>query len=165
MHGSSVVLPEEPKTSRRRGDTNELMQEMRDLRNRIARRAFEIFASRGERIGLELADWLQAEMEFLHPAYIAISESPKSLTVRADVPGFKEKDLEIEVEPRRITLAGKRVTENASRTHKRIYTETYSDGIFRVIDLPATVDPAKARTTVKDGVLELELPKAASKPN
>jgi HSP20 family protein len=141
------------------------MQEMRDLRNRIARRAFEIFASRGERIGLELADWLQAEMEFLHPAYIAISESPKSLTVRADVPGFKEKDLEIEVEPRRITLAGKRVTENASRTHKRIYTETYSDGIFRVIDLPATVDPAKARTTVKDGVLELELPKAASKPN
>jgi HSP20 family molecular chaperone IbpA len=50
-------------------------------------------------------------MEFLHPAYIAISESSKSLTVRADVPGFKENDLEIEVEPGRVTIAGKRVTQ------------------------------------------------------
>ena len=165
MHGTAIALLEEPKTGRRREHTNQLIEQMHDLRDCIARRAFEIFAGRGERIGLELADWLEAEMEFLHPAYIAISESPKSLTVRADVPGFKEKDLEIEVEPRRVTIAGKRVTQNGSQTHKRIYTETYSDVILRVIDLPTAVDPAKVKTAVKDGVLELDLPKAERKPN
>ena len=165
MYGSAIALLEEPKTSRRRVCTSQLIQGMHDVRDSIARRAFEIFASRGERIGLELADWLEAEMELLHPAYITISESPKSLTVRADVPGFKEKDLEIEVEPRRVTIAGKRVTQNGLHTHKRIYTETHSDVILRVIDLPMTVDPAMVRTTVKDGVLELDLPKVASMPN
>jgi HSP20 family protein len=165
MHGSAIALLEEPKKVRRRDHTNELIEQMNDLRECIARRAFEIFASRGERIGLELADWLQAEMEFLHPAYIAISESPKSLTVRADVPGFKEKDLEVEVEPHRITIAGKRVTQSGSHTHKRIYAETRSDVILRVIDLPTAVDPAKVKTVVKDGVLELELSKAEGKLN
>jgi HSP20 family protein len=138
---------------------------MNDLRDCISRRAFEIFAGRGERMGLELADWLEAEMEFLHPTYIAISESPNSLMVRADVPGFKEKDLEIEVEPHRVTIAGKRVTQNGAHTHKRIYTETYSDVILRVIDLPSAVDPGKVRTAVKDGVLELDLPKVEEKVN
>ncbi len=163
MHGSAIALLEEPKNSRRRDHTNQLIEQMHDLRDCIARRAFEIFASRGERIGLELTDWLQAEMEFLHPAYIAISETPASLTVRADVPGFKEKDLEIEVEPRRVAIAGKRVTQNGSHNHKRIYTETHSDVILRVIDLPTAVDPAEVKTAVKDGVLELELQKAEPK--
>ncbi len=163
MHGSAIALLEEPKTSRRRDHANQLIEQMHDLRDCIAHRAFEIFAGRGERIGLELADWLQAEMEFLHPAYIAISESPTSLTVRADVPGFKEKDLEIEVEPHRVTIAGKRVTQSGSDTHKRIYTETHSDVILRVIDLPAEVDPANVKTAVKDGVLELDLRKAEPK--
>ena len=165
MNGSAIALLEEPKTSRRQHQTHQLIEQMHDLRDCIARRAFEIFASREERTGLDLADWLQAEMEFLHPAYIAISESPASLTVRADVPGFKEKDLEIEVEPRRVTIAGKRVTQNGSHTDKRIYTETRSDVILRVIDLPTAVDPAKFRTAVKDGVLELDLPKAEPKLN
>ncbi len=165
IHGSAIALLEEPGTSRRRACTNQPIQEMHDLRDCIARRAFEIFEGRRNRIGLELADWLQAEMEFLDPAYIAISESPKSLTVRADVPGFKEKDLEIEVEPRRVTIAGKRVTQNGSDTLKRIYAETYSDVILRVIDLPTAVDPAKVKSTVKDGVLELDLPKAEPKLN
>jgi HSP20 family molecular chaperone IbpA len=164
MHGSAIALLEEPKTRRQRDHANQLIQEMHDLRDSIARRAFEISAS-GEHIGHELADWLQAEMEFLHPAYIAISESPRSLTVRVDVPGFKEKDLEIEVEPGRVTIAGKRVTQNGSHTHKRIYTETYSDVILRVIDLPTAVDTAEVKATVKDGVLELDLPKAQPEPN
>jgi HSP20 family molecular chaperone IbpA len=165
MHGSAIALLEEPKTAHRRDHANQLIHEMHDLRDSIARRAFEIFASHGQHNGHELADWLQAEMEFLHPAFIAISESPKSLTVRADVPGFKEKDLEIDVEPGRVTIAGKRVAQNGSHTHKRIYTETYSDVILRVIDLPATVDTAAVKATVKDGVLELNLPKADPEPD
>jgi hypothetical protein len=47
MHGSAIALLEEPKTSRRRDHANQLSQEMYDLRDSIARRTFEIFASRG----------------------------------------------------------------------------------------------------------------------
>ena len=160
MYGSAIALLEEPKTSRQRNNAIQLIQDMHNLHDNIARRAFEIFASNGRHIGHDLTDWLQAELEFLHPAYIEVSESPKALTVRADVPGFKEKDLDIEAKPRRVTIVGKRVTENESHTHKRIYSETSSDMILRVIDLPTAVDTAKVKTAVKDGVLELDLPKA-----
>lgn len=165
MHGSAIALLEEPKTSRRQDHANQLNQEVQDLRDHINRRAFEIFSIHGQHTGHELTDWLEAEMEFLHPAYIEVSESPRTLIVRADVPGFKEKDLEIEVEPRRVTIAGKRVTRSGPHTHKRIYSEVSSDVILRVIDLPATVDAAKVKTTVKDGVLELDLSKAEPQPN
>jgi HSP20 family molecular chaperone IbpA len=165
MHGSAIALLEEPKISRRQDHANHLIQEIHDLRDHINRRAFEISSIHGQHIGHELADWLQAEMEFLHPAYIEVSESPRTLIVRADVPGFKEKDLEIEVEPRRVTIAGKRVTRSGSHTHKRIYSEVSSDVILRVIDLPAAVDAAKVKTTVKDGVLELDLSKAEPEPD
>jgi HSP20 family molecular chaperone IbpA len=55
--------------------------------------------------------------------------------------------------------------QNGSHTHTRIYTETHSDVILRVIDLPTAVDPAKAKTAVKDGVLELDLPKSEENVN
>jgi HSP20 family molecular chaperone IbpA len=36
--------------------------------------------------------------------------------------------------------------------------------ILRVIDLPTAVDAAKVKATVKDGILELDLPKADPPP-
>ena len=73
--------------------------------------------------------------------------------------------MEIEVEPRRVTIAGKRTTRSGPHTHKRIYSEVSSDVILRVIDLPEAVDTAKVKTTVKDGILELDLSKAEPEPN
>jgi len=81
------------------------------------------------------------------------------------VQGFKEKDLEIEVEPRRVTIAGKRVTLRGTHTHKGIYSEVSADVILRVVDLPATVDAAKVKIAVKDSVLELDLSKAEPLPD
>jgi len=34
---------------------------------------------------------------------------------------------------------------------------------FPVLDLPADVDPSKTKATLRDGILDLEIPKAASK--
>ncbi len=103
---------------------------------------------------------VQAEAEFLHPLHIAVAESPEAVTVRADVPGFKEEHLQIKVEPRRVTITGKRETKKESSNKKIVYSETCADQILRVVDLPTAVDAKKAKTTVKDGVLELDLPKA-----
>ena len=44
---------------------------------------------------------------------------------------------------------------------KIVYSERCADDIMQVIALPADVYPAKATATFKDGVLELEMAKAA----
>ncbi len=84
-----------------------------------------------------------------------------SLTVRAEVPGFNTKELEINVEPNRLTIVGKHEPQEEKKKSKTIYSEQCAKEILRVVYLPADVDSSKASATLKDGILNIELPKAA----
>ena len=126
----------------------------------IARRAFEIFQSNGRWRGHELEDWLRAKSELLHPVHLEMKESDDDLTVRAEVPGFNAKELEINVEPNKLTIVGKHEAQEERKKAKTIYSERCAKEILRVVDLPAEVDSSKASATLKDGILNIELPKA-----
>jgi len=133
-----------------------------EIYNTIARRAFEIFQDNGSVFGNDLENWLQAESEVLHPAHVNIVDEGDSLDVRAEVPGFTTNDLEVSVEPECLTITGKRETkQEREKDEKPVCSECYADEILRVIDLPVPVDTAKVTATLKDGVLELQMPKAA----
>ena len=128
----------------------------------ITQRAYEIFEGNGHRFGHDLDDWFKAEMDLLHPVHVNIAESGDSLEVKAEVPGFSEKEIEVSVEPSRLTITGKRETQTKTeKKGKTVYSEFCSDQILRVVDLPATVDAEKATATLKNGVLQLTIPKAA----
>jgi HSP20 family protein len=132
---------------------------IKEMVDSLTRRAFSIFESNGRRLGNELADWLRAETELFHPAHIELTESGESFTVRAEVPGFSPKDLEINIEGRRLTISGKREKQEGTG-EKMVYSETCSDQILRTIELPAEVNADAAKAILKDGVLTLEVPKA-----
>ncbi|MBZ5662762.1 MAG: Hsp20 family protein [Acidobacteriia bacterium] len=138
-----------------------LLDRMDDIFDRINKRAFEIFEGNGRIFGRELDDWLKAEREFLHPVHIQLAESGESLDVQAELPGFDEKDLEINVEPRRVTISGKRETSKKEKKGKTVYSETGCDQILRVVDLPEEVETDKVTATLKNGVLALTMPKVA----
>lgn len=116
----------------------------------IAKHGFEIFESNGRHVGHEFDDWFKAESELLHPVH----------TVEAEIPGFEAKDLQINVEPRRLTISGKKETKKSKRRGKAVYQEQCSNEILRVIDLPAEVVASKAAATLKNGMLELQMPKS-----
>jgi len=139
---------------------SDLFDRIQDLSNSIARRAFEIFEDRGRAFGHDLEDWLRAESEFLHPIHLDIAESDDAVTVRAEVPGFSAKELEVGVEPHRLTISGKREAKEDRTSKKTIYSEHCRNQIFRAVDLPAEVDTSKVTANLKDGVLELSMPKA-----
>jgi HSP20 family protein len=105
-------------------------------------------------------DWVKAESQLLHPVHVRIAESDEALTVKAEVPGFEAKDLQINVEPRRLTLSGKKETKEEQKKGKAVYQEQCSNEILRVIDLPAKVDTSKAAATLKNDILELLMPKS-----
>lgn len=140
--------------------TGDVFDRIQQTYNEIARRAFEIFDNNGRR-GNDLEDWFRAESELLHPVHLEIAESDANLTVQAEVPGFSTKELEINVEPRRLTIAGKHEAQEESKKGKTIYSERCAKEILRVIDLPAEVDSSKVSAILKDGILKMELPKAA----
>lgn len=126
----------------------------------IARRAFELFEVNGRLVGHDLEDWFNAETEVLHPVKLNMRETESSLLVQAEVPGFTTKNLEILVEPRRLTISGKRETNEERKKGKTVCQEHRSDEIFRVFDLPVEVDSGNVTATLKNGVLELQMPKS-----
>ena len=139
------------------GAPDDGIQEMFDS---LARRAFSIFESNGL-FGRDLENWFQAEKELFHPAHLDVSETEQAYTVRAEVPGFTDKDIEINLEGQRLTISGKREKREERKDKKQVYSEMCSDQILRVVDLPGEVKAEAAKATLKDGILELELPKAA----
>ena len=106
-------------------------------------------------------NWLRAEAEVLHPVHLEMRESDGSFTVEAELPGFTAKDLEINVEPRCLKIAGKRETKEEEKKGKMIRSEWCADQILRAVDLPADVDTSKVNASLKDGILTIDLPKAA----
>jgi type II secretory pathway predicted ATPase ExeA/HSP20 family molecular chaperone IbpA len=134
----------------------ELAQEINDL---IACRAYELFESKGFVHGHDREDWLRAESETLLNVPVDVTETETELTVRADVPGFGEKDLEVRVAPRSLCITGKRQEASEQKEGKTVYSERRSQHIFRVLDLPSEIDPDRVNATVRDGLLELKLSK------
>lgn len=142
--------------------TPSLFDRIEELHNSIARRAFEIFEGKGRWPGRELDDWLHAESEFVHPTHLEITESDNHLNVRVEVPGFNAKELEINIEPRRLTITGKHEAKDETKKGKTLYSEFCASEILRVVDLPAWVDTSEANATLKDGVLSIKMTKTSA---
>jgi HSP20 family molecular chaperone IbpA len=141
--------------------SEEILGRVQQTLDVLARRAYEIFESKGRPAGRDLEDWLRAEMELLHPARIEISGTPRGLSVRAEVAGFRPSELHVCVEPRRVTIVGERRPAEKRAAGKAIYVERRSERILRFVDLPIAVDAARATAVLKAGVCEITLPRAA----
>jgi HSP20 family protein len=138
-----------------------LFDRINQMQQAVARRAFEFFEGDGGFFGRDLEHWFKAEAELLHPVHISITESDDALAVQAEVPGFSPNELQVSIESRRLTIGGKKESREERKKGKTIYQERCSNEILRVIDLPAAVDATKATATLKNGVLELALPRTA----
>ena len=141
--------------------TNDLMERFNKVYDEIANRAFSIFENDGRLFGRDLENWFKAETELFHPVHVNVAEADGTVTVNAEVPGFEVKDLEVTLEPQRLIISGKRETKEETQKGKTVYKEQCSDQIFRAVSLPAEVDASKATATLKNGVLELQVPKSA----
>lgn len=136
-----------------------IFDRMQEIHDAIARRAFELFEGNGRWPGRELEDWLRAESELIHPMRLELAESDSHLNVRAEVPGFNAKELEINLEPRRLTVNGKHETKEENKKGKTLYSELCSGEILRIVDLPTEVDTSSVSATLKDGVLNIKMTK------
>jgi len=139
-----------------------LVAKFKETTEAVARRAFEIFESSGRRIGRNLEDWLAAEEEVIHPVHVSIADSGSALTVTAEVPGFSLADLQLRVEPHRVTISGERESRRHAATEQLVYSERCANRILRVVTLPAEVatEAKGQRARCDRGILTLVLPKA-----
>jgi len=160
MTAQTAVQPARTSAVAKQTEAENVFDRFQQAYDSIAKRAFEIFDNNGRWFGNDLSDWLQAESEIFHPVHLEIADTDEALTVRAEVPGFTAKELDIHVEGNRLTIAGKHESMEESTKGKTIYSERCAKEILRSVELPSDVDGTRVNATLKDGVLNLELPKA-----
>jgi len=125
----------------------------------IKHRAYDLFQARGADHGHDREDWFRAESELLTPLATKLVEADGGFTVRADVPGFSGKDVEVLVEPMRLTIHAKKQELSQQETGDSIRQEQVSNEILRTVDLPKEIDPDHTTATIKNEVLEVALPR------
>jgi HSP20 family protein len=135
------------------------LKHMADLQQSIERRAFDFFKMSGFTNGHDLEDWLKAESEVLQPVPLEVTETDDEITVRAEVPGFTEKDVQVKVDSHRIYITGKREESSEKKKGKAVYGERRSNEICREFYLPVEIDPDRVKAELNDGVLEIGLAK------
>lgn len=130
-----------------RGDIASLHREMDRL--------FESLWNDGFSSPVLSADWPRMEVV----PQLDVSEDDKSFSVKVDLPGMDEKDVEVTLSDRVLTIRGKK-EEDKETKDKDYYRRERSYGSFRrSIEIPSAVDSAKIDASFRKGVLTVHLPK------
>ena len=90
---------------------------------------------------------------------IDVKESKKEITVSAELPGMKEKDISINLEDELLTLTGEKKEEKTKEEEDYYHREVSYGSFRRVIPLGAKVNVDKVKANFKKGVLKITLPK------
>jgi len=80
-----------------------------------------------------------------------ISETDKEIEITAEMPGLQRRDVESPLEGNVLTIRGEK------RSHHLVER---SYGVFyRMLELPAGVDPSTVQATMSKGILRITIPK------
>lgn len=92
---------------------------------------------------------------------VDIQEEAESYTLKADLPGVENKNIEITLDKNVLTIEGKRESEEQSDDKGFSRRERFSGAFVRKFTLPETADGENIRAQNSNGVLTLTIPKTA----
>ena len=91
---------------------------------------------------------------------VDILESKDSYLIRAELPGMKKEDFNLEVRDGTLTLSGERKFEEAANGVEYHRVERVTGKFSRSFYLPQTVKHDSIKASYRDGILEVHVPKA-----
>ncbi|RLA35715.1 MAG: Hsp20/alpha crystallin family protein [Gammaproteobacteria bacterium] len=100
--------------------------------------------------GSSVADWLPA---------VDIVEEKQRFVLRADIPGVKADDIEVNMEKGVLSLSGERHQESSEEVDGMQRLERSSGKFYRRFSLPESADPDAISAKSADGILEIIIPK------
>ncbi len=127
-------------------------KEYSDLENRI-RRVFE-----GKFVSIYPSEKEELETGAWSPT-VDVIEQDGSYVVKADIPGVKKEDIDIDIKDRILTIRGEKKTQEKTEKEGYVRVERSYGKFVRNFTLPENVVEDKIAAKCTDGVLELTLPK------
>ena len=92
---------------------------------------------------------------------VDVYEDEHSVTLKIEVPGIEEKDIDVRIENNTLTVHGERKFETEEKEENYRRVERQYGSFTRTFTLPPTVDGEKVSANYDQGVLKITLPKKA----
>lgn len=89
-----------------------------------------------------------------------VYEDEKSLYVEAELPGFKQDQIDLTLEDNTLQITATREEKTERKDSNYYLAERHEGKWARTVRLPVAVQNDKVQATYKDGVLKIELEKA-----
>jgi len=103
--------------------------------------------------------WFGGEAQYA-PTF-DVKEEKDGFTFKADLPGFKQEDVDISVTGNRLTISGKREEETSNESGSYYCRERSYGSFSRSFTLPDGGNTDQIEANMNDGVLTLRVPKSA----
>jgi HSP20 family protein len=98
------------------------------------------------------------EMQLWVPS-VDVIDRDDEVVVKAEIPGVKKEDIHISLTGNVMTIKGETKREEKEEKGDYFRCEISQGAFSRMLTLPADVDDTKAKAEVRDGMLEITLPK------
>lgn len=93
-----------------------------------------------------------------------VKEQEEAFLVHAEMPGIKKDDIHLSIDGSTVSISAERKEEKEVKEGERVLrSERYFGKVARSFQLGQDIDESRASAKFTDGVLELVLPKKASK--
>jgi HSP20 family protein len=92
---------------------------------------------------------------------VDIYEDEHNITLKLDVPGIDEKDIDVRIENNTLTVHGERKIEEEEKEENFRRVERQYGSFARSFTLPSSVDPGQVSADYNQGVLKIKLTKKA----
>jgi len=92
---------------------------------------------------------------------VDVYEDEHNITLKIEVPGIDEKDIDIRIENNTLTVHGERKFEKDEKEENYRRVESRYGSFTRTFTLPTTVDSEKVEANYDKGVLKVKLAKKA----
>lgn len=89
---------------------------------------------------------------------VDLVEREGRLLLRADIPGVKPEDVDVEVSEGVLTISGRHSSETEEKDERYVRRERRFGSFSRQMPLPDAVSPEDISASCQDGVLEVEIP-------
>ncbi len=93
---------------------------------------------------------------------IDVYQTPDDIVIKSTIAGVKPEDLDVSINNDMVTIKGERKLEEEISQDDYYYQECYWGAFSRSVVLPTDVLADKAEASLKNGILTIKLPKAAS---
>ena len=92
---------------------------------------------------------------------VDVYEDEHNVTLKIEVPGIDEKDIDVRIENNTLTVHGERKIEKEEKEENYRRVERQYGSFTRTFNLPPSVDAEKVQADYDKGVLKITLPKKA----